>query len=114
MKVVPINNTVSPFGAVWDPVELLCEVLQCQGVSVILFLDDSDSCQSYANSNTWLWNECNFIVVVTEPLMDCFEISKVPSFRFFRKGYEVHEITGTASKSHVQKRKYELNSGGVL
>lgn len=75
--------------------------------SVILFVDQSALCESYTKQ-AWLQQENVQVVEVDQEIIDTLQIGKVPQFRFYVAGTEVHDLIGTASYETFLTRKKEL------
>lgn len=79
--------------------------------SIILYVDKSPLCNQYTlNNSKWMENEEVRIVEVSQDIVETLQIGKVPQFRFYINGTEVHELIGTVSQADFLERKNNLFS----
>lgn len=87
----------------------LDEVLSFLGakqIAIILFIDQQKFCTQYAEY-PWVQEEGQ-IVEVDQEIVDHFQIGKVPQWRFYIKGGEVHHLIGTASREEFLENKNKV------
>lgn len=80
--------------------------LDASPYSVVLFIDQQKYCQQYAEY-PWVAEEAEVIEVDTE-IVDHFQIGKVPQWRFYVRGSEVHHLIGTAPREEFVDNKTKV------
>ena len=74
---------------------------------VILFVDQSALCTQFTTQG-WIQQEGIEVVDVDAEMVDVLQIGKVPQFRFYVEGTEVHDLIGTSTHEHFKTRKSQL------
>jgi hypothetical protein len=74
--------------------------------TTLLFIDGQKFCQQYAEY-PWVVEEAE-IVEVDQEIVEHFQIGKVPQWRFFIKGSEVHHVIGTGSREEFLENKQKV------
>jgi hypothetical protein len=80
------------------------EILACLDIkplSVILFVDGQKFCQQYSEF-PWIAGEAE-VIEVDQEIVDHFQIDKVPQWRFYVKGSEVHHLIGSADEQEFRE-----------
>lgn len=80
--------------------------LDAKPYAVVLFVDQQKFSQQYADY-PWIEQEAVVVEVDTE-IVDHFQIGKVPQWRFYVKGSEVHHLVGTASREEYLENKNKV------
>lgn len=80
--------------------------LAVKQIAVVLFVDQQKYCQQYA-AYPWVSEEAE-VVEVDQEIVDHFQIGKVPQWRFYVKGSEVHYLVGTASREEFLENKNKV------
>lgn len=88
-------------------VERLFNLIETSPFHIILFVDDQDFCQKYAEF-PWIQKEDVTVAPVTDDILGTFQIGKVPQFRFYLEGVEVTTLDGTHSYETFIERKHEV------
>lgn len=80
--------------------------LDARPMATILFVDGQKYCQQYADY-PWVAEEAE-VVDVDQEIVDHFQIGKVPQWRFYMKGTEVHHLIGSASRDEFIENKQKV------
>lgn len=80
--------------------------LDSRQIAVVLFVDGQKYCQQYADY-PWVGEDAE-VVDVDQEIVDHFQIGKVPQWRFYVKGSEVHHLIGTASREEFIENKNKV------
>lgn len=85
--------------------EILCH-LDANPFATLLFIDGQKFCQQYAEY-PWVVEEAEVIEVDAE-IVEHFQIGKVPQWRFYVKGSEVHHLIGSAIREEFLENKSKV------
>lgn len=80
--------------------------LEKQEVSVLLFIDQQKGCKQYAEY-PWVQDVAE-VVEVDQEIVDHFQIGKVPQWRFYLKGTEVHHMVGTVARDELMEHRQKV------
>lgn len=81
--------------------------LEAKTFATILFIDGQKYAQQYA-AYPWVSTEEAQVVEVDQEIVDHFQIGKVPQWRFYVKGSEVHHLIGTCTREEFLDNKNKV------
>lgn len=73
--------------------------LETRQVTTLLFVDQTDYCSAYSQQ-PWIELEAE-VIEVDQEIVDHFQIGKVPQFRFYVRGSEVADLSGTVARDEI-------------
>lgn len=76
----------------------LLEWIDDNPLAVVLFVDQQPTPQLYVIANPWIIEHA-VVIEVDQAMVDHFHISKVPQYRWFWSGQEIHYLVGAASQA---------------
>jgi hypothetical protein len=71
--------------------------------ATLLFIDGQKFCTQYAEY-PWVVEEAE-VIEVDQEIVEHFQIGKVPQWRFYVKGSEVHHLIGSAPREEFLENK---------
>jgi len=86
--------------------EQILAYLETKQLAVLLFIDGQKFCQNYAEY-PWVPEEAQ-VVEVDQEIVDHFQIGKVPQWRFYVKGGEVHHLIGATTREEFLENKTKV------
>lgn len=83
--------------------EEVLALLEAQQFTIVLFIDGQKFCTQYAEY-PWVAEEAE-VIEVDQEIVEHFQIGKVPQWRFYVKGSEVHHLIGSAPREEFLENK---------
>jgi hypothetical protein len=80
--------------------------LEAKPFAILLFIDGQKYAQQYADY-PWVIEEAQ-VIEVDQEIVDHFQIGKVPQWRFYVKGSEVHHLIGTCPREEYLDNKNKV------